>query len=164
MNGQMEDLSIIISASVVAWYGAILATLGFVFSVYNILRDRAKIKILFKKNIWVKGGVGLYKPGVKYLNITVINIGRRPVRIEKAALKIAGEKGSWLLSDSFVEHRNKVLTEESPRTEFLADRADVNVDRIWYVSIYDGHDNEYRKYLHPFPTFWRFFDRVKHHN
>jgi len=44
--------------------------------------------------------------------------------------KISGKKGFFLLSDSFVGHRNKVLTEENPKTEFLVDRAILDIKRI----------------------------------
>ena len=33
----------------VAWYAAIIGTISFFFAVYNIMRDRARIKIAFKK-------------------------------------------------------------------------------------------------------------------
>ena len=85
----------------------------------------------------------------------MVNKGRRPIKIDKAALKIVDRKGFWLLGDSFANHRIKVLTEENPRTEFLTDQSDIELSKIWYISIYDATGREYRKYLHLFPTFWR---------
>ena len=67
-------------------------------------------------------GQGTYDENKLYFNIDVINKGRRPIKIEKAAIRIFG-KGSpfLLLNDSFTSHRPKVLTEKEPRTSFLAE-------------------------------------------
>ena len=45
----LPDLKIEITAITVAWYGAIVATASIFLSLYNVLRDRARIKIKFRR-------------------------------------------------------------------------------------------------------------------
>ncbi|PIS43064.1 MAG: hypothetical protein COT24_00170 [Candidatus Kerfeldbacteria bacterium CG08_land_8_20_14_0_20_40_16] len=142
----IKELSINISATAVAWYGAILATISFIYSAYSVWRDKARIKIEFKKDVQVMN-MPLYDSKNKYINISVINRGRRPIRIEKALLKMVNAKGFSLLSDSFVEHRRKILTEEHPCSDFLCLQDDINPDKIWYILVIDGTGKKYIKYL-----------------
>jgi len=144
-----------ISAGSVAWYGAIVATISVIFALLNYWRDKARVKIVYQKDIRIAGAQNVYDPAKTYFNITVVNKGRRPIKIEKAALKIVDIKGFLLLGDSFASHRIKVLTEENPKTEFLTDQSEIELSKIWYISIYDGIGREYRKYFHLFPTLWR---------
>jgi len=160
----LNDISINVSASVVAWYGAIVGTIGLVFSAIATIRDRAKIKILFGRDFRVVGGAGPYRDDIDYASVTVLNMGRRPIKIEKAALKIMGRKGLFLLNDSFAVHRRRTLTEEEPRSEFLVEQDLIDVDRLWYVVVYDARGCEYRKYVHRFPSLWRYWDFLRHWN
>ena len=144
-----------ISPSLVAWYGATVATISVIVTLLDYWRDKARIKISYQKDIQIAGKQSFYDPTKTYFNITVVNKGRRPIKIEKAAIKIVDKKGFWLLGDSFANHRIKILTEENPKTEFLTDQSEIELSKIWYISIYDASALEYRKYLHLFPTFWR---------
>ncbi len=47
----MTDFKIEITASTVAWYAAIVATISAFFSGFNMWRDRPRIKISLKKNM-----------------------------------------------------------------------------------------------------------------
>lgn len=159
----MSSTSTLITTNLVAWYGAVVATLSVLFSIYNTLRDRAKIKILYDPNQFLHGAVSSYgyDSDKEYLSINVINKGRRPIKIEKAALKILGRKGYLLLSDSFVDHRTRVITEEEPRTLFLLEQDSVDLNKVLTVFIYDGAGREYKKHIKIFPTFLRILDRIK---
>lgn len=158
----IKEFSINISATAVAWYGAILATLGTILSIFNYFRDRAKIKIEYRIHIKVHGQHNIYDPNKEYFNITVYNRGRRPVRIEKASIRIFGKDGPWImLTDSFMAYRNKILNEENPRTEFFMEQNLFDVSKAYFIQINDGANRSYRKYFHNFPTFWRLFQRIK---
>lgn len=147
----LGSVSIEISASAVAWYGAIVATVGIFVSLYNMFRDRAKVKIKYHKGMRVGGPLAPYDPTKTYFNITVINRGRRPVNITKAALRTL-ESGSKyvLLTDSFAAHRNRVLDESNPTTEFLIEQDEEILANSWFISVYDATGRTYRKYFHPF--------------
>jgi hypothetical protein len=148
----LNSVTVEISANAVAWYGAIVATVGFLVSLYNVLRDRAKIKITYSKDMMVGGPQAIYDPKKTYFNITVINRGRRPINITKAALRTfePGKKKFLLLIDSFAAHRNRVLDESKPTTEFMIEQDDEMLANSWFISIYDATGRSYRKYVHPF--------------
>ena len=153
-------LTINITANVVQWYGAIVATAAFFPLAYSVLRDRAKIKIEFRRNFFIAGD----KSREKLEIITVINSGRRPVKIDKVAIRVLGAKGKYaLLSSSLLKSRQRVLTEENPSTSYeVKQENDSSWKRYWWISVYDGAGREYKKYLHRFPTFWRIFQRIRH--
>lgn len=149
----IPNLSIEISANSVAWYGAIVATAGIFLSYFNYQRDRAKIKIKYEPDMYIIGGSSLnYPEGVKHISITVTNVGRRPVKIEKASLKLYGESKIYMLSDSFSDRRPKVITEESPVTSFHVKQELINTKKVYCVMIADATGKVYKKYVKKFPT------------
>jgi len=159
-----QTLKVEISATAVAWYGAIVATISTLIALFNYLRDRPKIKIEYRKDIKIIGRQSLYDPSKTYFNITVINKGRRPINITKIAIRVLdlpNKRKFYLLSDSFLITRNRILTEENPTTEFLVEQNLIDFDNAWYISVYDATGQEYRKYLHLFPTFWRIWYFLK---
>lgn len=157
----MSLVTISITATTSSIYAAVIATVSLVFSVIAVRRDRARIKIKYGKNYSViKGQLFGYDSNKTYFNVTVINIGRRPVRIEKAALKLM-DKGFWLFTGSFVGHRNKILTEDNPVSEFLVEQETLDFSRVLCISVFDATGREYRKYLSVFPTVHRLIFLLK---
>lgn len=78
-------LTIEISASVVAWYGAIVATLSVLVAFLNYLRDRGRIKVKLSQ------GFLAYGPNLGkdvQIFIEAINVGRRPVTLSGAGLSL----------------------------------------------------------------------------
>lgn len=146
-----------ITSSIVGAYGAIVATVGLVISIFNYFRDRAKIVIVYGLNYYVKNMPG-YDPRKQYIAIDVINRGRRPVRLGNAAFK-ALSPGSLLINDSLL--RPVTLTEENPKTTFLIEQDGVDLNKMWYIVVYDAAGRQYRKYLTHFPTFRRFKNWLK---
>lgn len=153
------EYSFEISASTVAWYGAIVATAGTCISVINFLRDRPKIKIQFQKDMNIYGPQSIYPKDKTYISITVINKGRRPVNITKAGFRTLGATRKYtIFNDSFSTHRNRVLTEESPTSDFMIEQDEKMLEMLkgtWYIWVQDATGRMYRKYLHPFPYIWR---------
>ena len=151
-----------------AWYGAIVASLSFAFSVYQIRRDSSRIKISLEKGLSFHNASPLYKENTDYVGVNVINKGRRPIKITHAAFKILGNEGSqFLLADSFADHRVQVLTEENPKTQFFVEVSLVDVSKIWCIDISDGAGNQYRKYTKKLPTFMRiiyYFKNLRNKN
>jgi hypothetical protein len=158
----MSEIKLEITASAVAWYGAIVASLSFAFSGYQIWRDSSRIKISLEKGLNFYNSAPLYKEDTEYVGVSVINKGRRPVKITHAAFKILGKEGKQLLlADSFADHRVQVLTEENPKTQFFVEAFLVDVDKIWCIDISDGAGNQYKKYTKNFPTFLRTLYYIK---
>lgn len=144
-------INVQISASAVAWYGAIVATFGFIFSTYNILRDRAKIRISYRRNSVVMN-YPPYDHNKKYITISVVNKGRRTVRIGNVAVKLFCTKGYTLVNDSIVGGRNQILTEENPQTVFFIEEECIKFDNAYCIFVYDGAGREYKKYTRILPT------------
>lgn len=141
-----------------ALYGALTATVSIILSIYTLLRDRAKVKIKYETNQYLVGNGAkvLYKQQdehQKYVIITAINKGRRPIKIEQAGLKIFGEK-LIIFADSFSQHRPQIINEEQPRTQFCAEQQLINLKNVLYVVVKDGTGKIYKKYIKKLTTFY----------
>ena len=64
----------------VAWYAAIVATVGLVIAVYVAWRDRRRV-VLYGVSGYGVPGSGPFWPDKKYIAITIANRGRRPITI-----------------------------------------------------------------------------------
>jgi len=157
------DVTLQISASTVAWYGAVVATTGLLISLWNSVRDRARVFMQVQTDMeWV--GDTRYMPGGKkggsVLILSVINRGRRPVKIERAGVRVLGATHKFkLLTDSFNQGESRVITEESPSTRFTVEQDLIPMDFIWYFVAFDGAGREYRKYHHwiPWKALWKIY-------
>ena len=155
----MTVLKIELSATVIAWYGAIVATISAVIGILNHLRDRARIEIRYKGGWEITGPMeALYSKDKTYFSIKVINKGRRPMNIEKAAIRCIDRNMKYmLLSDSFSSVRNRLIDEKQPTSEFLVEEDLIDFRKAWYILIVDATGREYRKYFRIFPIFWRVY-------
>ena len=149
--------------NILGLYGSIVATLSIFLSLYNLLRDRARISIKCQTDQYLLGDGAsvLYNqkdPSQKYIIITVINKGRRPIKIEQAAFKIFRQKKWSILVDSFSLHRPKVINEEMPQTTFIAEQQLIDFKNVIYIRVQDGAGRVYRKYIKKFPTIYIIVD------
>jgi hypothetical protein len=159
----IPDLKLEISASVVAWYAAIVATVSCIISFYVSYRDRAKILIKYRRDMMVRG-VETYDPDKTYFNITVINRGRRPVNIISASFRIfKSSKNKYAyLSDSLAVHRNKILTESNPSSEFFVVQDELLLKYAGCIYVKDATGRTYRKFMKPILLVfcWRIFEFI----
>lgn len=147
-----QQIKFEITANSVAWYGAFVATASAIVSFYNAYKDRARIKITYNRDIVIVGPQAIYSKDKTYFNVTVINKGRRPIKITNVGLRCLGRKKKYaLFSDSFATHRNKIITEEDPRTEFMMEQDEELLLSAWYIVVYDGTGRKYTKYMKYFP-------------
>ena len=145
----------------VAWYGAIIATISIAIKILVYLKDRAIIKIKFQKNMQVRDKYPAnYSPNKRYFVVSVINKGKRPIKIVKAGAKLfTGDKKLMIFSDSFAIPGKRVLTESEPSTDFLAEQNLINFENIEYIWAKDGTGRVYKKYLYSLPA--RMFKKLK---
>jgi hypothetical protein len=136
----MPDISIQISANAVAWYAAIVSTIGLVISLYTAWKDRPRIAVSIIPNMQLVN-MPQYDPDKTYIDVTIRNRGRRPTKISTVLLKLYRTRGYTLMSDSLYPHVNRVLTEENPRTSFFVDQDSVDPNQIEYalVTVETGH-------------------------
>ena len=80
----MKDISITITASAVAWYAAIVATVAAAVAVYNVWCDRARLIVSARPNYLELGD----ESDGKWICVSVANRGRRPVTLRGVALKM----------------------------------------------------------------------------
>lgn len=157
----MSEISIQISANSVAWYGAIVATIGAAVSIYNAWKDRPRLKIKYEPGQYMIGNPSIYPEEKTYMCVNVINTGRRPISIEQACVRQFGTGGYLILPDSFRSHRPKIIDETSPRTTFATSEDQFEMDKIYCVIITDGTGKKHIKYVKKFPTFIRFYYWIK---
>ena len=119
------------TVSEVAWYGAIVATLTFVFNVWKWSRERARLQISIKPTWYPDGGIestertpdgGTRQVLKTYYHIEVINIGERPttvmgVQATTKAIRpwewISRSRGEMgIAGQAFTAHYGKALPHE----------------------------------------------------
>jgi hypothetical protein len=149
----LPNITIQISADAVAWYGAVIATIAATVSIYNAWRDRSKVILEFGRNFrrpddWDK----------PLFYISVVNHGRRPVRIDKSWVTVYGYDGEALLADSLNTRQERTLDERNPKITFWTEESTLDVSNIYRISASDETGRVYQKYIKKFPTFtklWR---------
>ena len=78
-----------ISTSMVAWYGAIVATVSVIIAFLNYFRDKAKIKVKISQGFLTYGD---HLGDDTQIFIEAVNIGRRPVTLSGAGLTLMNGK------------------------------------------------------------------------
>ena len=131
-----EVARIEISATAVAWYGAIVATLGLTVTVLNFFRDRSKIKVKVSQGLFVyKQGIG----GERQIIIEAINRGRRTVTVTSVGLSLSD--GNKLVITEHMNFRFPFEIQEGKAIQAFIDVNDVKsaigkqgtrVTNAWY--------------------------------
>lgn len=134
------NFSLNISADVVAWYGAIIASVAGAKNLYDWWGDKHRLKIEWQFGMHVQGEEG------DYLVITAINKGKRSIKITHVAVKTYGEKRVSILTDSFTKDEQRTLTDDKPSTQYLVKQEGVTPENLWFVIMYDARGREYRRY------------------
>lgn len=133
-------MNITISASDVAWYGAIVATLSVSMSAYALWRDRPKLTINVQKD-QIKIGPGC--DNTKYTTINVANAGRRPVTLGYAEFLLRSG-GALILGDSGTRLANHELS-EGKSCVYLAEQDKINLGDVRQFVVFDGTERAWRR-------------------
>ena len=111
---------ITISANAVAWYGAIVGTLGILIamlsaatSIVAVRRDRVKLKLTVQPNMITASPVlGINTTG-PFIIITAANVGRRPIHLtafpwfsQHGTTQSLLIKGDWQPSSELAENKS----------------------------------------------------------
>jgi hypothetical protein len=138
----MPIIRIDISASTVAWYGAIVATLGGVKALHDILNDRGRLKIIFQTDMMIAGGGSVTE---HQLSIHVTNKSKRPAKITHIGMRFLPKWDEALL---YPNERPRVLTEEHPSTVYVKPEEGLDLEHLWLVYVIDARGKEYHWYKH----------------
>lgn len=152
----LPDVTIQISAGSVAWYGAVIATLAAAVSIYNVWQDRSRVVLGFGKNF---RRVENWDEPLFY--ISVVNRGRRPVKIDKAWVKVYGYDGEGLLAESLNTAQERTLDERNPKITFWSPEGALEVNNIYRIYVSDETGKVYKKYTKSFPTFMRWWWAIR---
>jgi hypothetical protein len=135
------NLHVTVSGNLLAWYGAIVATLTALVQLSNHFRDRAKVVLKALKNMQRIGD----RSDTTMTIITATNVGRRPVTIRGFAARLLfSEQGhsDWILPDVRPTLPYEI-TEGREVSAFLNEnKADLSSVAYWYA--WDGMGREYR--------------------
>lgn len=94
-----SPIDITVTAEAVAWYAAIVATVGFILSAYMAYRDRAQLRITVSPNMIALDGPE--DEAGACLMVHIANRGRRPVTVDAVGLIPKDPtRGEFLLTDS----------------------------------------------------------------
>lgn len=137
-----EIIKLEISATSVAWYGAIVATASVIATGYNVLRDRAKLRIDIKPNMKVYPSTTPYGDTTNVV-VSVVNVGRRPITISSVWFERDKASKSLLLSDSL--HRGSIELAEGKGSDYLCNQAQPEMKDIRYACVLDSKGRTHRK-------------------
>ena len=91
----LKSIQLTITASEVAWYAAIVATVGAAIQIAAYFRDRARLEVTFQREMQYLNDP-LHPPDTVFTIITITNVGRRPVTVRNIGLQKRGRKGAIL--------------------------------------------------------------------
>lgn len=154
----MSDVNIQLSSSAVAFIGAVTGIGGVLLGFINLLKDRARIKIVYKSEWGVIGSHPHYKNDTIYSEIRVINKGRRSVTIQKLAARVRHEKGWIIIFDPYwLNNTNRLLNEENTTSSIYWMKDSFDPKDIYYFVVEDTAGRRYKKWLHPLRFIFRVF-------
>lgn len=154
----MSNVNIEFSSSSIALIGAVTGISGVALGTVNLLRDRARIKIVYKSDWEVIGDHPHYKNNTIYSEIRVINKGRRPVTIQKLAARVRTDKGWIIIFDPFwFNTTNRLLNEENTTSNIYWIKGSFDPKDIYYFIIEDTAGRRYKKWLNPWGFVFRAF-------
>jgi hypothetical protein len=132
-----------ISGSVVALYGAILATLTGIVQVINFFRDRRKVKISVQQNMEIVfAASGQAMADEPFTVVTVANAGRRPITI----VNVGGYRlypGKGFVIQQCNPPLPRELTEGKHLTA-LVDETEIDLSELESWEAYDAVGHTYR--------------------
>jgi hypothetical protein len=131
-----------ITADVVAWYAAIVATISVAVNAYGAWRDRSHLVVTARSGYRVTAGAHGYSPEKLYISVTVANRGRRPATVSHVWLDVKGMEEKILLNDSLL-HGSREL-KEGAATTYALDQSSVQLENVNYVYAGDQTGRKWR--------------------
>jgi hypothetical protein len=123
-----------IVALIVAAYGAVLSTI-------NFKRDRAKVKLIVRRNRQVVGDPR-YDFKARFIELQVINVGRRPIMIRSL-----GTVGLFPADSHVAADTNPQLPCEITEGQFITSlwpQAEIDFSTIDYWEAWDSQEKVYK--------------------
>ncbi len=128
-------VDITISANVVAWYGAIVATVSGLMGGYAIWRDRTKLKVSVSPSMNIMPLPSGSDPNAAFVVVKVANVGRRPIHLENAHFKPRTKGKKWLVV--FTPWRPGPILNEGQSATTFVDRSELSLADMESIIVYD---------------------------
>ncbi|MFH1371465.1 MAG: hypothetical protein ABII09_09310 [Planctomycetota bacterium] len=139
-----------IGGTLIAWWGAILGTVGTGISIWNYWRDRPRIKVSVAKNIKLSENDMTDNPEEMFVMITAANVSKLPVYLSKAYFTLRTSTQSILLEGPH-NFSTKILN-PGLRRDFLAIQSRLDLSDIKEAYVVDAVD---RKFKCKVPRSWQ---------
>lgn len=150
-------LTLTISASVVAWYAAIVSTVSSAIQFANFLRDRPHVKLKVQKDMKIFGDPRHPEERIHTI-VTAVNAGRRPLTIISIGLLYLDNLGI-----AFLDTVPKLPTEltEGKHVQAYLNQGDLNFGKISHFYVGDATRRQFRLNIAPWyrRAYWRFHRR-----
>lgn len=134
-------INIEISASSVAWYGAILATGSLIVSILNSLKDRRKIKVKISNGFLIPDP---WDGEAKKIFIEAQNHGKRPVNLSNVGFKLSDGSSIILPNPKNIKFPFNLSEGQSTSTFFEINDLKPHKEKIKYGFYTDSIGNVYK--------------------
>jgi hypothetical protein len=129
--------------------GGLLGTAGFILSILNYRRDRAKVRLALRTHMRVKNSPD-FDPNADHLILTATNAGRRDIQLSHAGAEYY--RGGGISFPDHLLYGAPVLSEKAPSYDYIL-KQDFDLSEIRYFSV-GTPQGEHRLYLDPIPKHW----------
>ena len=133
-------MQVVISASSVAWYGAIVATASGIKALHDLLNDRGRLKIRFQTDMMLVGSNNVKEDQI---TVHVTNKSKRPAKITHIGMRFLP---NWDEAMLYPNEQPRTLTEEDPATIYVKPQKGLDLDNLWFVYVIDARGKEHHWY------------------
>ena len=140
-----------ISGSVLALYGALVATATAIVQIVNFFRDRARIKVTVQQNMEMIGHPAY--AGVTLTMIRAVNVGRRPVTITTIGAYRLHPSKAFVCADT-TPALPVELTEGKYVTALIGQK-DLDLENIESWQAWDSANRVFSLHVAPWRKRWR---------
>jgi hypothetical protein len=144
----MPTFNISISGSVLALYGAVLATVTATAQIVSFLRDRANVRVTYQRHMSIIGGSDPSYEGKLFTVVRAVNAGRRPVTLTNIGAYRLHPKNPFVCAHTVPTMPTELL--EGKYVTAMVDEADdLDFEHIEAFEAYDAVGRTYRCNIAP---------------
>ena len=143
-------MNITVTAGTVAWYGAILSTVVFLFEIYKFWKDRPALKITYRTNqqVVADDGTGNFvdtEKGTTFWTVAVSNTGAKDVIVTQVGVEWKGKSGGAVLTKDYSGHVQRFTLVPGDSRTFTISEKLINHTKVKKFWAKDATGKEYKK-------------------
>ena len=136
-----------VSGSVLALYGAVLSTVTASAQIVSFVRDRANVKVTYKRDMEIVGHPDPRYSGMTLTVLRAVNAGRRPVTITGMGAYRLHPRKAFVCSDTLP--RVPVELTEGKYVEAMIDERELDFEHIEAFEAWDAVGRTFRCNVSP---------------